>query len=95
MVRTYRNCGKVYKSPRRPFEKERLDKEMKLIGEYGLRCKREVWRVNYALAKIRTAARNLLTLDEKSESRIFQGDALLRRMMRLGMLLENERRMKR
>ncbi len=35
MVRKYRNFGKVYKSPRRPFEKERLDKEMKLVGEYG------------------------------------------------------------
>merc|ERR1719163_2363629 len=38
------------------------------------------------MARIRTAARNLLTLDEKSEARIFQGDALLRRMTRLGLL---------
>merc|ERR1719222_1480658 len=45
------------------------------------------------MAKIRTAARHLLTLDEKSETRIFQGDALLRRMIRLGLLLENERKL--
>merc|ERR1711982_247857 len=67
--------------------------EMKIIGEYGLKNKREVWRVQYALAKIRTAARTLLTLDEKSEARMFQGEALLRRMTRLGLLLESERKL--
>merc|ERR1711874_713694 len=54
---------------------------------------REVWRVQYALAKIRTAARTLLTLDEKSEQRTFQGEALLRRMVRLGLLLESEKKL--
>merc|ERR1712227_1186643 len=44
-------------------------------------------------ARIRTAARHLLTLDEKSETRMFQGDALLRRMVRLGLLLENEKKL--
>merc|ERR1712007_38335 len=74
-------------------EKERLDGEMKIVGEYGLKNKREVWRVQYALAKIRTAARTLLTLDEKDEQRMFQGEALLRRMVRLSLLLENEKKL--
>ena len=64
---------KVYVAPRRPFEKARLDQELKLIGEYGLRNKREVWRVKYTLAKIRKAARELLTLDEKDQKRLFEG----------------------
>merc|ERR1711881_204211 len=39
------------------------------------------------------AARTLLTLDDKNETRIFQGEALLRRMTRLGLLLESERKL--
>ena len=67
---------KTYTTPRRPFEKERLDQELKLIGEYGLRNKREVWRVKYALAKIRKSARELLTLEEKDAKRLFEGKFL-------------------
>merc|ERR1711908_169647 len=92
-LKGYQNYGKTFLKPKRPFEKERLDAEMKIIGEYGLKNKREVWRVQYALAKIRTAARTLLTLDDKNEQRIFAGDALLRRMIRLGLLLESEKKL--
>merc|ERR1711963_675376 len=55
-----------------------LDQELKLIGEYGLRNKREVWRVKYSLALIRSAARELLTLEEKNPRRLFEGNALVR-----------------
>ena len=65
--------SKTYTTPRRPFEKTRLDQELKLVGEYGLRNKKEVWRVKFALAKIRKAARELLTLDEKDTRRLFEG----------------------
>merc|ERR1711928_34173 len=74
----------------RPFEKARLDQELKLIGEYGLRNKREVWRIRYSLAKIRSAARELLTLEEKDQKRLFEGNALLRRLVRVGVLDETK-----
>merc|ERR1712179_883783 len=82
--------SKRYSTPRRPFEKPRLDQELKLIGEYGLRNKRELWIVKMFLAKIRKAARELLTLDEKEPRRLFQGNALLRRLVRTGVLDETK-----
>merc|ERR1711977_687750 len=79
--------SKTYKVPRRPFESARLDSELKLVGEYGLRNKREVWRVQLTLSKIRRAARQLLTLDEKDPKRLFEGNALIRRLVTLALAL--------
>ena len=93
MGKTYRNTSRTFKTPRRPFEKERLDNEMQIIGKYGLKNKREVWRVQLTLARIRKAARELLTLDEKDPRRLFEGAALMRRMVRYGLLGENENKL--
>lgn len=89
-VKNYRSYGKTFKKPRRPFEKERLDAELKIVGQYGLRNKRELWRVQYALSKIRNNVRTTLTRDEKDPKRIFEGQAIMRRMQRYGLLDETQ-----
>ena len=68
------------------FEKERIDSEVKLCGEYGLKNKTEIWRTQLVLSKMRKRARELLTLDEHDERRIFEGQALLNRMFKWGLL---------
>ncbi|PVU90897.1 hypothetical protein BB561_004664 [Smittium simulii] len=85
-----RNYSKTNKVPRRPFEKERLDQELRLCGEYGLKNKREIWRVAYTLSNIRRAARELLKLDSKDPRRLFEGNALIRRLIRIGVLDETK-----
>ena len=42
MGKNYRNRSSTFRKPKRPFEKDRLDAEMKVVGEYGLKNKREV-----------------------------------------------------
>merc|ERR1712151_357280 len=79
MPKKYTNYTKTSNTPRRPFEKEKLINELRLIGSYGLKNKREVWRLQLTLAKLRKAARVLLTL--------------IRRMVRLGLLKDSERKL--
>jgi small subunit ribosomal protein S9e len=93
MPKKYTNYKKTSKTPRKPFDKERLAAELHLVGRYGLRNKREVWRVQLTLAKLRKAARELLTLDERDPRRLFEGDALIRRISKLGLLKEGQRKL--
>jgi len=49
--------------------------------------------VQLALAKVRHAARYLLTLEENDSRRLLEGSALLRRLTRLGLLDEGKQKL--
>ncbi len=87
MGKNYRNYSKISSKPKRPFEKERLDSELLLIGKFGLKNKREVWRTQYILSRIRKAARELLTLEPDDPRRLFEGQALI---IRIGVLKKEQ-----
>ena len=53
---------KSYQTPKRPWEKSRIESETRLVIEFGLRNKREVWKAQAHLRKYRKGARNLLAL---------------------------------
>lgn len=76
-----------YETPRFPWRIDTLEAELKLVGQYGLRNKRELWRHKTMLSKFRGSARTTLGMPgEKAE--IFKKQ-LLSRLVRLGMLPEN------
>lgn len=72
-LKSYRLHSKTSNRPRMLWDRDRLDKEIKLAGEYGLKNKREIWRIQLVLAKIRKRARELLTLEENNPVRLFEG----------------------
>ncbi len=53
---------KQYATPKRRFEKTRIEDEKRLVIEYGLRNKRELWKAQSVLRKYRKAARELVAL---------------------------------
>ena len=53
---------KQYATPKRRFEKTRLEDEKRLLIDYGLRNKRELWKAQSVLRKYRAAARELVAL---------------------------------
>ncbi|MFC2174957.1 30S ribosomal protein S4 [archaeon] len=54
-----RKPRKTYSTPSHPYEKDRIEEENKLIKDYGLKNKREIWKAETQVRKYRTVARNL------------------------------------
>jgi len=77
---------KKYETPRFPFKIDILQAELKLLGQYGLRNKRELWRHKTMVSKFRGIARSILAMPEEEGEKLKQ--QLLRRLDRLGILPE-------
>ena len=80
---------KQYQTPKRPFEKTRIEEETRLVIEYGLRNKREVWKAQAYLRRYRKAARDLLSLmSAGAEVQVFESKKaiLIDHIQRMGLL---------
>ena len=77
---------KKYETPRHPWRAEVLAEELRLVGEYGLRNKRELWRAASKLRKYRSLARSLFIMT--GERRRQEEAKLLGKLYRLGLLPE-------
>jgi small subunit ribosomal protein S4 len=53
---------KQYEKPTRKFEKERQADEIRLLVNYGLRNKREIWKSQMVLRRFRRAARDITAM---------------------------------
>ncbi|HXY82280.1 MAG TPA: 30S ribosomal protein S4 [Candidatus Saccharimonadales bacterium] len=61
---------KSYDTPRHPWRTDQLEVELRLVGEYGLRNKRELWRYKTMLSEVRGIARSLLGETEEQRARV-------------------------
>jgi len=75
---------KKWQGPTHPWRKETLMEEMQLVGEYGLRNKKELWIARSLLREIRAKARRLLALPQ--EERIQLEKPLISRLYKMGLV---------
>lgn len=51
---------KTYSKPKRPFDKQRLEKEAEIKKEFGLKNKREIWKADAKVKSMRRKAKKLI-----------------------------------
>jgi small subunit ribosomal protein S4 len=77
---------KKFNTPRFRWRKDILQEELKLVGQYGLRNKHELWRHKTMLSKTRGIARSLI--GKTPEERVKMENELLTRLKKLGILAD-------
>jgi len=77
---------KKYETPRFLWRRDTLQEELKLLGQYGLRNKHELWRHETTLSKFRGIARSLIS--KTPEEREKMENELLTRLKKIGLLQE-------
>ncbi|HJJ98688.1 MAG TPA: 30S ribosomal protein S4 [Methanocorpusculum sp.] len=83
---------KQYSSPKRRFEKSRIESERVLAITYGLRNKREIWRATDVLRKHRGGAREVLAMVSavgETPKTVARRDELINTLQRYGMIGAN------
>jgi small subunit ribosomal protein S4 len=72
---------KKYERPLKPYDKGRIESEKKLLLNYGLRRKKEIWRAESITRNFRRQARDLAAKKDKDQEKI-----LLNKLVKLGLL---------
>jgi small subunit ribosomal protein S4 len=81
--------SKTYTTPKRPYDSDALMEELRTIGAYGLRNKRELWKAHTELSHMRGRARDLLSLE--ADERVIREQQLVNKLALRGLVMENGR----
>lgn len=74
---------KKYESPRKAWDKTRIEKEQNIVKDFGVRRKKEIWRMESLLRKYRRMARNLAAKKDKETEKM-----LIKKLVKAGLLEE-------
>ncbi len=80
-----RRLRKKLKRPRTPWDSTRIEEEGKLLREFGLRRKKEIWRAQEIVRNFRRRARNLIAVKDEKKTKI-----LLDKLTELGLLQKGQ-----
>lgn len=75
---------RVWRKPKRPLNYELKMEELKTLGTFGLRTKRELWKAHTELSRLRHQARSLLAL--RQEDREEKEPILMKSLARIGLV---------
>ncbi len=73
----------LFSKPRRLYDKHRILDENALVEKYGLKNKREIWKADAKIAKIRNLAKKLITSSDEKKN------VLIARLQKMGFKVSN------
>jgi len=82
-----KNPRKIWRKPKRPLNYDLLNEELHVLGTFGLKNKRELWKAHTELSRVRNQARSLLALTQ--EVREKKEQVLMKSLIRIGLVNTN------
>jgi small subunit ribosomal protein S4 len=76
-----------WRKPKRPLNYELKMEELKTLGTFGLKTKKELWKAHTELSRVRKQARSLLAL--RQEIREQREPVLMKSLARIGLVKDN------
>ena len=78
---------RVWSKPKRPLNYDLMMDELKTLGTFGLKTKRELWKTQTELSRVRLQARSLLAL--RKEEREKKEPILIQSLSKIGLVEQN------
>ena len=78
---------RVWQKPKRPLNYDLMMDELKTLGTFGLKTKRELWKTQTELSRVRLHARSLLALRQDERER--KEPILMQSLSKIGLVNED------
>jgi small subunit ribosomal protein S4 len=78
---------RVWQKPKRPLNYDLMMDELKTLGTFGLKTKRELWKTQTELSRVRLQARSLLALRQDERER--KEPILMQSLSKIGLVNED------
>jgi len=78
---------KLWKKPKRPLNYDLMMDELKTLGTFGLKTKKELWKTQTELSRVRLQARSLLALRQEERER--KEPILIQSLSKIGLVDQN------
>ena len=78
---------RVWQKPKRPLNYDLMMDELKTLGTFGLKTKRELWKTQTELSRVRLQARSLLALRQNERER--KEPILMQSLSKIGLVNED------